>query len=80
VKVARVKATRVCACVRFGPSGLPELELPLTAMLNLVRAFTGAPASTFHCLSLPTESLLVSAIFSLLSDLTRTTLPALPIF
>ena len=60
-------------CVCFG-------ELPLTAMLNLVRAFTGAPASTFYCLSLPTDSLLVSAIFSLFSVLTRTILPALPIF
>ncbi|KAH9996446.1 RAVE protein 1 C terminal-domain-containing protein [Russula vinacea] len=28
-------------------------------MLNLVRAFTGAPASTFYCLSLPTDSLLL---------------------
>jgi hypothetical protein len=45
--------------------------LPLTAMLNLVRAFVGAPASTFHCLSLPTESLLVSLVF-LLSVFTRT--------
>lgn len=39
--------------------------LPLTVMLNLVRAFTGAPSSKVHCLSLPTESLLVSPGFSL---------------
>jgi hypothetical protein len=48
--------------------------LPLTAMLNLVRAFTGAPASTLHCLSLPTESLLVSIVFSVEFVLTRTIL------
>ena len=48
-------------------------------MLNLVRAFNGAPASTFHCLSLPTESLLVSPISPPLICLTRTIFPALRI-